>query len=168
MLAARLTFSGSPSISRLLSSRWVCTPSPASINRMFSSRVPKRLYTPRLMRTLDFIKWVLDTSKQGKIDDKAYRSIGKDSKLRPPAGTGCRTPSATIIPRSVKAPVDGSQGFGRRDADWGGTVDGVGGTKPIWGEAVWGERSRGGGSTGETMGAVSYTHLRAHETDSYL
>src|ERR1035441_10957346 len=86
---------------------------------MFSSRVPNRLSTPRLMRTLDFIKCVLDTSKQGKIDDKAYRSTGKDSKLRPPAGTGCRTPSATIVPRSVKAPVDGAQGFGRWDTGWG-------------------------------------------------
>src|ERR1035437_933230 len=102
MLAARLTFSASPSISRLLSSRWVWTPNPASINRMFSSRVPKRLSTPRLMRTLDLIKWVLDTSKQGIIDDKGYRLTGKDSKLRPPAGTGCRTPSTVIIPRSVK------------------------------------------------------------------
>src|ERR1022692_1323960 len=149
MLAARLTFSGSPSISRLLSRRWVWTPSPASINRIFSSRVPKRLSTPRLMRTLDFIKCVLDTSKQGKIDDKAYRSTGKDSKLRPPAGTGCRTPSATIIPRSVKAPVDGSQGVGRWDT---GTADGVGGTKPIWGEVVWGEGGRGGGPADSTMG----------------
>src|ERR1017187_7914535 len=126
MLAARLTFSASPSISRLLSSRWVWTPNPASINRMFSSRVPKRLSTPRLMRTLYLIKWVLDTSKQGRIDDKGYRLTGKDSKLRPPAGTGCRTPSTFIVPRSVKPPLDGAQG--------GGALGGSTGTKPIWGE----------------------------------
>jgi hypothetical protein len=30
---------------------------------MFSSRVPKRLSTPRLIRTLAFIEWVLNTSK---------------------------------------------------------------------------------------------------------
>src|ERR1035437_2018928 len=79
---------------------------------MFSSRVPKRLSTPRLMRTLDFIKWVLDTSKQGKNDDKGYRLTGKDSKLRPPAGTGCRTPSTVIIPRRAKP----------CGAAWGGAV----------------------------------------------
>src|ERR1035438_9747675 len=109
MLAARWTFSGSPSISRLLSSRWVWTPNPASINRIFSSRVPKRLSTPRLMRTLDFIKWVLGTSMRGKIGDKGFRRPGKDSKLRLPAGAGCRTPSTFIIPRRVKPPFDGVQ-----------------------------------------------------------
>src|ERR1035441_5356494 len=113
MLAARWTFSGSPSISRLLSSRWVWTPNPASINRIFSSRVPKRLSTPRLMRTLDFIKWVLGTSMQGKIGDKGFRLPGKDSKLRLPAGAGCRTPSRFIIPRRVKPPFDREQGAGR-------------------------------------------------------
>src|ERR1022692_833573 len=111
MLAARWTLSASPSISRLLSSRWVWTPNPASINRMFSSRVPKRLSTPRVMRTLDFIKWVLDTSKQGKNDDRDYRLPGKDSKLRLPAGAGRRTPSAFIILRRVKP--SGKAGRGR-------------------------------------------------------
>jgi hypothetical protein len=76
---------------------------------MFSSRVPKRLSTPRVMRTLDFIKWVLDTSKQGKIDDKAYLSTGKDSKLRPPAGTGCRIPSKSIIPKCQASGLSGFQ-----------------------------------------------------------
>src|SRR5579871_2866890 len=64
MFSARETLSASPSISRLLSTNWVWTLSPDSSNRMFSSRVPKRLSTPRLMRTLAFIDWVLGTSKQ--------------------------------------------------------------------------------------------------------
>ena len=50
-------------------------------NRIFSSRVPKRLSTPRLIRTLDFVKWLLDTSKQGKKGDRIYRLQGKGSKL---------------------------------------------------------------------------------------
>src|ERR1039458_7562668 len=36
-------------------------------------------------------------------------------------------------------------GLGLRGADWGG-AEGFGGTKPIWGKAVWGEGFRDGGS----------------------
>jgi hypothetical protein len=54
--------------------------------------VPKRLSTPRLIRTLDLVKWVLDTSmpgkKLGKNNDRNYRSAGTDSKLRQPAIAG--------------------------------------------------------------------------------
>src|ERR1019366_532649 len=36
-----------------------------------------------------------------------------------------------------------------------GVAAGVGGTKPIWGEVVWGEGLRDGGSAGSTTGEVA-------------
>src|SRR5579859_3231486 len=66
MFSTRETFSASPSISMLLSTSWVWTLKPLSSNRMFSSRVPNRFSTPRLIRTLVFIEGVLDASETEK------------------------------------------------------------------------------------------------------
>src|ERR1700731_3326846 len=76
MFSARETLSASPSISRLLSTSCVWTFNPDSSSRIFSSRVPKRLSTPRLMRTLAFIEWVLGTSKQKKAAQKGAIGLG--------------------------------------------------------------------------------------------
>jgi hypothetical protein len=44
-------------------------------------------------------------------------------------------------------------GLGSRGAAWRGAAAGVDGTKPIWGEVVWGEYLRDGESSGSTTGA---------------
>src|SRR6266487_796109 len=92
MLSARLTLAGSPSISRRLSMSWELTLKPFSINRMFSSRVPKRLSIPRTICTLAFIYmapeifrlrmgWYANrTEKRGR-----HKSVGQN---KPPATAG--------------------------------------------------------------------------------
>src|SRR5947209_3698046 len=80
-------------------------PNPDSSNRIFSSRVPNRLSTPRLIRTLDFIKRVLSTSGCLELlgkenDDRSYRSGGSVSKVRQPALAGAYNASVHIIPKS--------------------------------------------------------------------
>src|SRR5271157_1931347 len=102
MLSARVTLQASPSISRLLSTNWVWTLKPDSISRMFSSRVPKRLSTPLLIRTLAFIEWVLETSIGRNKRDRKGLAGGRDSDLRQPACAGSLIPSAYDYTSVVK------------------------------------------------------------------
>src|ERR1035438_1120182 len=107
MVSARETLGASPSISRLLSTSWVWTHNPDSISRIFSSRVPKRLSTPLLIRTLAFIEWVLETSIIGNKRDRKGHSDGRDPDLRQPACAGSSKPSGNHYTSSVKPPAGG-------------------------------------------------------------
>src|ERR1039458_6183216 len=46
-------------------------------------------------------------------------------------------------------------GLGAAGAGWGGVAEWVDGTKPIWGEVVWGEGVREGGSVAGVGGSTS-------------
>src|ERR1039457_5164056 len=48
---------------------------------------------------------------------------------------------------------DGWANWNAEGAGWGGAGAGVDGTKPIWGEVVWGDGVRDGGPAGSTSGA---------------
>src|SRR5215469_1635282 len=97
MFSTRETFSASPSISRLLSTSCVWTPKLLSSNRIFSSRVPKRFSTPRLIRTLVFIDGVFDASDSKKTGQDWNRGDYRESNYRQPASAGGSRPSLSII-----------------------------------------------------------------------
>src|SRR5689334_11894300 len=84
MFSARETLPASPSISRLLSTSCVWMPKPDSSNRMFSSRVPKRLSTPRLMRTLALIKRVDGYLRMRETVTGFSDSLGRDKTFDNP------------------------------------------------------------------------------------
>src|ERR1700722_8522350 len=111
MVSARETFSASPSISRLLSTSCVWTQRQVSISRIFSSRVPKRLSTPRMMRTLVFIEGILDTSRAGEKGAKKDAGTGALQKFDKPLARADEQHLESIIARGHQAQGSSSGGW---------------------------------------------------------
>jgi len=69
--------------------------------------------------------------------------------------SNCSEGAAAVAAEQGVGVCDGADrrgsGFGAAGTGWGGAAVGVEGTKPIWGEVVWGERGREGGIEGRRV-----------------